>query len=147
MEVATSISLAARHQSVIASDILSTSKLHDGLLAIKPIDVALAYEIENILSVFEIQARASNINLGIVWDTPSENVCVKADPTRLNQIIVNLLSNSLRFLETSRHPRSCFLKIALAKEKPTFGPKTPMPSDSRLIWLVINVADTGPGIR
>ena len=147
MEVADSISLAARHQSVIASDILSTSKLHDGLLAIKPIDMALAYEIENIMSVFEIQARASNINLSIVWETTSDNICVKADPTRLNQIIVNLLSNSLRFLEASRHPRSCFLRVSLEKEKPTFGPRTPLPLDNRLIWLVIHVQDNGPGIR
>ena len=133
---------------MIASDILSTSKLHDGLLTIRPIHMALAYEIENILSIFEIQARASNIDLRIIWETPDENTCVRADPTRLNQIIVNLLSNSLRFLETSNNnPRSCFVRVSLQDERPAYGPIQAKPLNEELRWLCVHVADNGPGIR
>lgn len=133
-------------QSVIASDILSTSKLHDGLLAIKPIDIALAVEMDNIMSVFEVQARASGINLSLMWESGlGEDTCIRADPTRINQIIVNLLSNSLRFLEQSEMPRNCFLRVGLQEGRPNYGP-VPSPQDVGLMWLSVSIEDTGPGM-
>lgn len=98
---------------------------------------------ENIISVFEVQARASGIDLKLIWDQNTrDDTCIRADPTRLNQIIVNLLSNSLRFLETSENRRSCFLRVAVCEERPPFGPPATA-QDASWTWLVVTVEDTG----
>lgn len=45
---------SARHQSLIAGDILSVSKFNRGLLTVTPIDICLARELRTILSMFEV---------------------------------------------------------------------------------------------
>lgn len=45
---------SARHQSLIAGDILSVSKFNRGLLTVTPIDICLYRELRTILSMFEV---------------------------------------------------------------------------------------------
>lgn len=151
---------SARHQSLIAGDILSVSRFNKGLLTVTPVDIALLNELRTIMSMFEIQTRNNGISLRLHHGTNiDDNLSVSADPTRLNQILVNLISNSCRILETFDGPRSCVLDVRALRSAPSLGdfhPKTDpaleltvkeeIPADCPVgteIWLLFLIRDTG----
>ena len=106
------IIMCARHQSMIAGDILSTSRLHKGLLIVMPVGIPLAKEVRSILSIFDIQAKNSSIRLEIqLAKDITSHLYVSIDPVRLNQIILNLISKSLRVLENWNGDRRCIVHV------------------------------------
>ena len=80
----------------IINDLLDFSKIEAGKLSIENIDFALAATLENVVSLFEEQAAAHSVGFGIELapDLPS---FVTGDPTRLRQVLVNLVGNAFKF--------------------------------------------------
>lgn len=90
----------ANAQSLLAiiNDLLDFSKIEAGKLSIENIDFALGAAIENVVSLFEEQAAARSIGFSIDFapDLPS---FVVGDPTRLRQVLVNLVGNAFKFTQ------------------------------------------------
>lgn len=153
-ETVEAIAIAARHQAKIAADLLSQSKMQQGLLTLAPVDFVLLSEVSNIVKLFSAQARLAQVTMNV---KPTSNVneltVVRADPTRFTQIIVNLVSNSMRFLECWHGERRLDLHFDLCRERPKLQTKTvsdpskasPPPQEHRL-YLLCKVHDTGPGL-
>lgn len=111
----------------IVNDILDLSKIEAGKMRLQEIDFELRSLVEGIFSAMSVQAREKGLDL--VYEIgPDLPTALKGDPTRLRQIIANLLGNAIKFTEKG--------KVDLRIEKET-GP---------LVTLHFSVSDTGIGI-
>ena len=112
----------------LMNDILDFSKIEAGKMELENIPFSLQEVIENVTGSFFIQAAEK----GIIVDTKVEGDLPKyvlGDPTRLKQIVINLVSNGLKF--TDKGSVSTHLEWIGNKEAGT---------------VRIRVADTGIGI-
>lgn len=82
----------------VINDILDYSKMEAGKLDIEFVEFEISLLIEECIKVFADKVNISNISLvcHISRDVPTE-FC--ADPVRIRQIIINLLSNAFKFTE------------------------------------------------
>jgi len=82
----------------IVNDILDLSKIESGKIFFEQTDFSLRYLLENLKKTFAFKAAEKNvlITLNISNDIP---VYLRGDPFRLNQILLNLISNSVKFTE------------------------------------------------
>jgi signal transduction histidine kinase/DNA-binding response OmpR family regulator/HPt (histidine-containing phosphotransfer) domain-containing protein len=80
----------------IINDLLDFSKIEAGKLTVERIDFALDAAIDNVVSLFEEQAAAHSVGFAIeaAHDLPR---FVVGDPTRLRQVLVNLVGNAFKF--------------------------------------------------
>lgn len=80
----------------IINDILDFSKIDSGKLELDPQTFILRECIEEAIDLVSVQAVAKNLYLN-VYIEPDVPTIVQSDVTRLRQILVNLLSNSVKF--------------------------------------------------
>ena len=113
----------------IINDILDLSKIEAGQLNLERIPVSPENLVADVASLFWERARGKALELA-TYVSPRVPDEILADPTRLNQIISNLVNNALKFTETG----GVLIRID-AKELP----------DGQC-WMVFEVIDTGIGI-
>jgi signal transduction histidine kinase/ligand-binding sensor domain-containing protein/DNA-binding response OmpR family regulator len=80
----------------IINDLLDFSKIEAGKLTVETIDFALAAAVENVASLFEEQAGAQGVDFRIDYARDLPHFVV-GDPTRLRQVLVNLVGNAFKF--------------------------------------------------
>lgn len=83
----------------IISDILDFSKIEAHHLELEMIPCNLRDLAEQVLDLFSKQAMQSGLDLGVSF-APGTPVSVISDPTRLRQILVNLVGNAMKFTST-----------------------------------------------
>jgi signal transduction histidine kinase/ActR/RegA family two-component response regulator len=83
---------------VIINDILDLTKVESGELQLENIDFQLPDLCQDVIEVMLFRARTKNINLELNCD-PQVSKFVRGDPTRLKQILMNLVVNSIKFTE------------------------------------------------
>ena len=81
-------------------------------------------------------------NVEIMFEAARGEYFVKADPTRIQQLIVNLAVNARDAMPQGGH-----LRIVLDKVAVTAGKHTPVANMAAGEWVRIDVQDTGAGIR
>ena len=90
------ISASSRHLLSIINDILDMSRIESGEVRLEPKPVHLPELVENVRNIIQVGAAAKNISFTV--DTSGmKNEDVTADPLRLDQILINILSNSVKF--------------------------------------------------
>ena len=82
-------------QSKLIRDLLDLSRLRSGKLELNRETVSPVASIENAIETVRNDAQSKDIAITVT--TPDEAVFVEADPVRLEQIIWNLLNNSVKF--------------------------------------------------
>ncbi|WP_169337404.1 CHASE domain-containing protein [Kiloniella laminariae] len=116
----------------ILNDILDMSKIDAGKLEIEQIDFSLPELIDDVLALFDQKDKeGTGIELVVKLseDFPS---AIKADPTRIRQILINLIGNAFKFT----HKGNIIIEGNLEQ---TTGVGTDM--------IRISVSDTGIGIH
>ncbi|KAJ3322674.1 hypothetical protein HDU76_013834, partial [Blyttiomyces sp. JEL0837] len=99
-DCSSSISVCAKHQKCVADDVLHMSKLSLDLVRLNPTDfdpVQLAYDV---LSALEADMKSKKIESETVVFEGIEKFNGKriiGDPVRVTQIIVNLMTNAVKF--------------------------------------------------
>jgi signal transduction histidine kinase len=83
----------------IINDILDLSKIEAGKLDLEAVPFSPERMVEDVASLFWEKARSKNLELA-VRIAPEVPVSIIGDPTRLNQVITNLVNNALKFTET-----------------------------------------------
>jgi signal transduction histidine kinase/CheY-like chemotaxis protein len=81
---------------VIINDILDFSKIEAGKLTIEKIGFNLNESINRVINTMSYKAEEKGINLALEIDANISEILI-GDPTRLNQIIINLINNAIKF--------------------------------------------------
>ena len=115
---------AARSMLRLLNDILDTAKLEKGAVELEAEDFSLRTLCEQILASLRITATKKGLALVLEYP-PSEPDYFCGDALRLQQILVNLLGNAIKFTETG----TVTLRVAYAQDQ-----------------LALEVQDTGIGI-
>lgn len=164
LEAANTISLCASHQKRIVDDILTLSKLDSQLLYVTPVDVQPVAVIETVLKMFESELNSNSIRGEFRIDPSFQELNInwaKLDPSRLRQVLINLMTNAIKFTQ-SRENRSIVITLGASRrisEASVAGLSYfPTRQDSEDItnkpeWgqgekinLHVAVTDTGPGL-
>jgi signal transduction histidine kinase/CheY-like chemotaxis protein len=118
----------------ILNNILDLSKIEAGKLTIEKVDTDIRRIIGGIIRLFQGSAHLKNITLSSVID-PAVPRALRVDPLRIQQVLMNLLGNALKFTEQGE----IVLDVRVGKEFPGCN-------GSNCVPLVISVRDTGTGI-
>jgi signal transduction histidine kinase/AmiR/NasT family two-component response regulator len=115
------------HLLALINDILDLSKIEAGKmtverLAFRPVQIFL-----DVLALLSVRASARGLRLAIEYLTPIPEA-IESDPTRLRQVLVNLIGNAIKFTDSG----SVTLRVAYER--------APVPQ------LSIAVVDTGIGM-
>jgi signal transduction histidine kinase/CheY-like chemotaxis protein len=123
----------------IIDDILDVSKLDAGKLELETIDFDLVDTVESATLLLEPQARAKGIRFVVRIDPAIERPC-RGDPTRLRQIVLNLVGNAVKFTEAG---------IVSVRVMPAdvAGSVAGNVGNDRLQLVRFEVTDTGIGIE
>ena len=119
---------AGQHLLGLINDILDLSKIEAGRMTVEHVDCTPAQMLAEIASLYQVHVAAKNVTLSVELATPIPEV-VHTDPTRLRQIIMNLLGNACKF--TASGGVSCVAGVV---------------REGNRNLLRIDVRDTGPGI-
>jgi PAS domain S-box-containing protein len=111
-------------QSKLIRDLLDLSRLRSGKLELNRETVSPVASIENAIETVRMDAESKGVAIKV--EAPDELLFVRADPVRLEQIIWNLLNNSVKFT-----PRGGVITVRLEEENDE---------------IVLTVTDNGQGI-
>ena len=116
----------------IINDILDFSKVEAGALDLEQLEIDLTEVVESAVELVMPKADEKAVELAcrIAPDVPRGVVC---DPTRLKQVLLNLLNNAVKFTEAGE----VLLSVDLV---------TPPPEDPATAQIGFSVQDTGIGI-
>ncbi|MBC8151823.1 MAG: response regulator [Bacteroidetes bacterium] len=95
-EFITSVRTAGKNLLTIVNDILDMSKIEAGMLQFESVPFTISSLVGSIQTMFQSAAADKNLQL-IVENDPTLPSTVLGDPTRLTQILLNLISNSIKF--------------------------------------------------
>lgn len=93
------ISTSSQNLLTIINDILDFTKIEAGKLEMESIPFDIAYSIEKTIEVFEPIAKEKKLAFNYKIDKTLRRE-VLGDPTRLNQILINLLGNAFKFTQS-----------------------------------------------
>lgn len=165
LESAQTISLCVQHQKSIVDDILTISKLDSNLLLITPVASQPEQILARALKMFDSELQAKDIEakfqvhpsykeLNVDW--------VSLDPSRVLQILINLLTNAIKFTAPSK-TRCLTVAVGASVEPPVLdhipgfqfaplgGTKTSASvaedwGDGEILYVRFKVQDTGCGL-
>ncbi len=81
---------------VLINDILDLAKIDSGKMSFESIPFKISASISSLLHLFEIKIQEKNLVFIKEYDTAIPEVLL-GDPVRLNQILLNLISNAVKF--------------------------------------------------
>ncbi|MFA6011611.1 MAG: response regulator [Desulfobacteraceae bacterium] len=90
------VGIAGRALLNIINDVLDFSKIEAGKLELESTDFSLHDLLNNLSDMFANSVIERKLEL-IISASPSVPVRLKGDPVRLNQILINLINNSIKF--------------------------------------------------
>ncbi|MEP7142751.1 MAG: chemotaxis protein CheB [Ferruginibacter sp.] len=128
-EYVNAIKLSGDVLIVLINDILDLAKVDAGKMTFEKIPFKLADTLSSILHLFELNLQEKNITLVKQFD-PLIPAVLSGDPVRLHQVILNLMSNAVKFT---------------SKGKITIGVQI-LNEDEEKVELEFSIADTGVGI-
>src|SRR5690606_2325432 len=110
----------------ILNDVLDISKIESGKFVLESIPFDLYNEFEDALDLVAAQAHGKHLELALIVDPEVPGV-VRGDPGRLRQIVLNYLTNAVKFT------RSGGVTVSVGVEG----------RDAASITLKVAVQDTG----
>ena len=126
VEMLGTIRSAGTHLLTVINDILDLSKIEADRVSIESIETDLPKLIQDVTGLARMQAESKGVSLTIVVDGEIPE-CLLIDPTRVRQVLVNLLGNAAKFTDLG--------EIVL---------RVSCPGKTR---LRLEVEDTGPGME
>ncbi len=120
---------AAKNLLLLINDILDISKIEAGKVVFENIDFNIEELLQNITNIYQYTAKEKGLQLDLVYDTNIHSLLV-GDPTKMTQILTNLISNAIKFTNQGR----VTIELRLVE----------MDADSNTILFLVK--DTGIGI-
>jgi signal transduction histidine kinase/DNA-binding NarL/FixJ family response regulator len=123
------ITRSADHLLALLNDILDLSKLEAGQLKLESIPFSPAQVCQDAILLYEHQAKSKGLYLNLIT-SPDLPEALLGDPLRLRQILLNLVSNALKFTQKGGVSLHVYTKQG----------------DGESVKLRLEVRDTGQGI-
>ncbi|MDG9783558.1 ATP-binding protein [Metapseudomonas otitidis] len=121
---------STEHLLKVINDILDFSRIERGALELERIAFNLLELVNGSVQVFQHSAQQRGLALIVETQPGLEQVEVQGDPTRIRQILVNLVGNALKFTEEG--------SIRVVTQWQAL--------DDQVLWLTCAVHDSGIGI-
>lgn len=86
------------HLMELINDILDLSKIEAGKLDVESIPCSPQTIVEEVMELVLVRAEAKGLKLEATYDFPLP-VEIKSDPTRIRQVLINLIGNAIKFTE------------------------------------------------
>jgi signal transduction histidine kinase len=120
-EALDTINLCISHQKNIVDDVLSYSKLDSSMLALTPKPCLPEKELRGNAKMFQPEFRKHNIGFECKIDTAYTDLNVEwtmGDLSRIGQVLINLISNAIKFTSRKDGKRTIVVKVSAAIERP-----------------------------
>jgi len=117
------VEISAKQLLALINDILDLSKIEAGKMSLNVMSFEFAPLVDTCFSTVESMVKKETVRL--IKDIPEDLAELQSDPDKLKQIIINLLSNALKFTDRGE------VKLSAGLETD---------------FLKIDVSDTGAGI-
>ncbi len=127
-EYLASIAASGQHLLALINDVLDLSKIESDRMEVEKMDVSPHGLLAEVISMMRMKAGEKGLSLDYRWSSAMP-ATIRTDPTRLKQILVNLLGNAIKFTERG----SIHLTAHWERNDPGG-------------ILTLDVADTGVGI-
>ncbi|MFT3929304.1 MAG: ATP-binding protein [Spongiibacteraceae bacterium] len=88
---------STQHLLTVVSDVLDFSRIERGLMQLEPIHTDVHSLFKQVMSSFQLTAQQKHLDLIYLADPILAEMSLLIDPTRLRQIVVNLISNAIKF--------------------------------------------------
>ncbi|WP_207426149.1 ATP-binding protein [Pedobacter sp. SYSU D00535] len=124
------LKFSAENLLSLINDILDLNKLESGKTELEKIPVDLTDLLQKITASLQLKATEKGLVFELVVDKFLENKIVNSDPTRITQVLINLINNAIKFTETGS-VKACLEVVDHSKE---------------LLTVRFSVTDTGIGI-
>ncbi len=126
------IALSSKHLLGLINDVLDISKIESGKMTLNVEPVSLREVMDSIVNIIQPQVKAKNQRFNAAaYEILSEHV--RCDSVRLNQVLINLLGNAVKFT-----PEKGFVQVSVYQEA--------LPGDMSRIRTHFLVSDTGIGM-
>ncbi len=126
------IALSSKHLLGLINDVLDMSKIESGKMTLNMDQVSLREVMDSIVNIVQPQVKAKKQRFDVfIHDISSENVC--CDSVRLNQVMINLLGNAVKFT-----PEGGTINVSLYEE--------PSPRGEDYVRTHLVVKDNGIGM-
>lgn len=129
LEYANIVSTSGELLLSLINDILDFSKIEAGKLELEEVDFDLNEVLEDVLRLMAVPAHKKSLEL-FGWVESGLSTQVRGDPTRVRQILMNLIGNAVKFTSSGR----------------VYAEVTGLEQDENYIRLAVAVHDTGIGI-
>ncbi|MGB5825354.1 MAG: ATP-binding protein [Pseudomonas mandelii] len=130
IEYAALASESTEHLLKVINDILDFSRIERSELELEHIPFNLADLISSCAQSFQHSAAQRGLDLALAIPEDMRALQVQGDPTRIRQILVNLVGNALKFTEQGR--------VSIEPQWQSL--------DHELLWFTCTVRDSGIGI-
>jgi two-component system sensor histidine kinase/response regulator len=134
----------------VINEILDFSKIESGSMELEHLPFDLIPCIEEVLDLFGTRSAEKNIDLAYLYDSRMPGAIV-SDPTRLRQVLINLVGNGLKFTEKGEVvvdlscERGVLENFSTESEYLRELASGPF-AHEEWVQLKFEVRDTGPGI-
>lgn len=136
----TIIGQSGNHLLTLISEILEMSKIESGKIKVQKTSFNIKEMLREVIRMFSITAEEKGINLQLEMEKKSAQT-VSQDQSKIKQILINLLSNSIKFTESGH---------IILRYKSTFphqGSQHTPQTRKRPLHLQFEVEDSGKGIK
>jgi PAS domain S-box-containing protein len=120
---------SAENLKLIINDILDLAAIESGKLRFEKIAFNLKDLVPSLVNTFAYQAKEKKLSLNYFIDEKLNKILM-GDPVRLNQVLINLISNAVKFT----HEGSIEIRCTVDREQ------------KDTCWVRFEVSDTGIGI-
>lgn len=94
------IMISSKHLLAIINDVLDISRVENGKMVYKPVSFNLQVITDEVLSIIEGFISEKKIKFNVECPREQQSCKVMTDPVRVREILVNILSNAVKFTES-----------------------------------------------
>lgn len=124
-EALETINLCISHQKNIVDDVLSYSKLDSSMLALTPKACKPDEQLRRSLKMFQPEFRKQDMEFEYLLDTGYTDLKIEwamADLARVAQVLINLITNAIKFTAKKDGHRKITCKVSAAVKRPESYP-------------------------
>jgi len=86
------------HLLTIVNDILDMSKIDSGKMTVESLEISPSLIIDEVVNLVQCQCDGKRLGLHVIYESSIPKT-IESDPTRLRQILLNLVGNAIKFTE------------------------------------------------